>query len=213
MNWENLEEILRISEKEFEKEVEKTQIIDLIARIERFQGILKKPDLNMPSLVGSEITPRRHKLSSLLRILIATRDRKDVERYEKSKTEKEQWKDRYLENKETLRDIRYVAGSEANHLMIGDFTIDAVGLQTPTSTEFEITAVSGHRIKINLKKIISPTTLQMLIDHPLTPVFLTVEATGAYQHGKKLGYYVSGEWDQTRGIEIRAGTMIAIMKV
>jgi len=211
MNFENLEEILKISEKEFEKEVEKNQIIDLNARIEKFQSILKKPDLNMPSLIGSEITPRRKKLSAFVAILTKVRDTKEKERYELGKKEKEKWKDEYL--RDNLRDLRFITGFEAEHVMRGEFTVNTVSWTTPQSTEFEIIGVSEHKIKIDLKKIIAPTTLQMLIDHPLVPVFLVVEPTGMYQHNKKLGIWQAGTWEETRGIELKLGTMFALMKV
>lgn len=211
MNFENLEELLKISEKDFEKEAEKIIIVDLNARIEKFQGILKKNDLGIPSLIGSEVMPQRQKLSSLLHILVSVRDRKEKERYELGKKEKEQWKEQYL--REHLGDFRFITGTEAEHVMRGDFTINTVPWTAPQSTEFEIMAVSGHKIKIILKKLIAPSTLQMLIDHPLSPVYLVLEPTGAYQRGKPLGPWVSGDWDQTRGIEILQGTMIALMKV
>jgi hypothetical protein len=211
MDFENLEEILKMSEKDFEREVEKTQIIDLIARIEKFQAVLKKPDLGIHLLTGMEITPKRKKLGAFVTILTKVKDTKEKERFNQNRQTREKWRDDYL--RDNLRDIRFVAGSEAEHVMHGDFTVDAVGWQTPQSTEYEILGRSGNKIKINLKKIIAPSTLQMLIDHPLVPVFLTVEATGAYQGNRKLGYFVSSEWSETRGIEIRLGTMIALMKV
>lgn len=211
MNFENLEEILKISEKDFEKEIEKTQIIDLNARIEKFQGILKKPDLNMPSLIGSEITPRRQKLSSFVAILTKVRDAKEKERYELGKKEREKWRDDFL--RDNLRDFRFITGSQAEHIMHGDYPVNTVPWTTPQSTEYEIIGTSGNKIKINLKRIIAPTTLQILIDHPLVPVFLAVEPTGMYQHNKRLGIWQSGEWEQTRGMELRLGTMLALMKV
>jgi len=211
MNFENLEEILKISEKDFEKEIEKNQIIDLNARIEKFQGILKKPDLNMPSLIGSEITPRRKKLSAFVAILTKVRDAKEKERYELGKKEREKWKDEYL--RDNLRDLRFITGFDAEHVMRGEFTVNTVSWTTPQSTEFEIMAVSEHKIKIDLKRIIAPTTLQMLIDHPLVPVFLVVEPTGMYQNNKKLGIWQAGTWEETRGIELKLGTMLALMKV
>jgi hypothetical protein len=211
MNFEKLEELWNISKKDFENECEKILIVDLIARIEKWEGILKKNDLGMPALIGKEITPKRQKLSALLHILTSVRDRKEKERYELGKKERETWRDDYLAH--NLRDFRFIIGTEAEHVMHGDYPVNTVPWATPQSTEYEITGTSGNKIKINLKRIIAPATLQMLIDHPLVPVYLVVEPTGAYQHGKKLGYFVSGEWDQTRGIEIRLGTMFALMKV
>jgi hypothetical protein len=212
MNWENLEEILKISEKDFEKECEKNQIIDLSARIEKFQGILKKPDLNMPSLLGSEITPRRQKLSSLLHILESVRNRKEKERYELGKNEKERWKDQAL--RENLHDLRYAFGVPVDHLIHQTFTMDVIEWKKPESTEFEIDTVSGHKLKIDLRKIISPSTLQMLLAKSFSPIYLLVEQGGGYdRHGNKLGYFQSGEWDQSHGNEIRAGTTFAIMRV
>jgi hypothetical protein len=211
MNWNNNEEILKVKEGDFEKEIEKIQIVDLNSRIERNQSNLNKPDLNMPMLTGSEITPIRKKLIILQHILVSVRDRKEKERFTQNQQARETWKNDYL--RDNLREFRFITGSEAEHVMHGDFTVDTVQWATPQSTEYEITGVSGDTIKINLKRIIAPTTLQMMIDHPLVPVFLVVEASGMYQHNKKLGIWQSGEWDQTRGITFRAGTMIGIMKV
>lgn len=212
MNWENIEEILKISEKDFEKECEKTQIIDLNARIEKFQGILKKPDLNMPTLLGSEITPKRQKLSTLLHILTTTRDKKEKERYELGNKEKERWRDQAL--KENLHDLRYAFGAPVDHLIHQTFTMEVVEWQKPESTEFEIDAVSGHKLKIDLRKIISPSTLQLLLAKSFSPIYLVVEHGGGFdRHGKKLGYFQSGEWSESHGNEIRAGTTFAIMRV
>jgi hypothetical protein len=211
MNWENLQEILEISEKEFEREAEKTEIIDLNARIEKFQDVLKKPDLGITTLIGSEVTLKRKKLTTLHHILIATRDRKEKERFMQNRKLEEKWRDETLPK--VLSDLRYVVGTDAEHLMHGTFTLDAVQPKKFPSLEFEIPLVGGGKKKIDLRKAISPPILKMLMEKTFTPVYITVEPTGAYQHGKKLGYYVSGEWEQTRGIEIKMGTLIAIMKV
>lgn len=211
MNWENLEEILKIQEKDFEKEAEKTEIIDLNARIDKLLTLLNKPDLGLPTLIGSEVTLKRKKLTTLHRILIATRDRKEKERFMQNRKLEEKWRDETLPK--VLCDLRYVVGTEAEHLMHGTFTLDAVQPQKFPSIEFEIPLTSGGKKKINLKEIISPPILKMLLDRNFAPVYITIEQQGAYQHGKKLGYYVSGEWEQTRGIEIKMGTLMAIMRV
>lgn len=210
INWNNLEEVVNTPEKDVEKYAEKTQIIELNARIVRLEDISKKKDLGMDALVGSEITLERKKLLAIIGILTKARDAKEKERFSQNRQAQEKWKDNFLID--NLRDFRFISGFEAEHVRRGTFIINTVAWSTPQSTEFEIIGRSNNKIKINLKKIISPTTLQMMIDHPLVPVFLTVESTGAYQHGKRLGIWQHGEWDQTRGIEIRMGTMIAIMK-
>jgi hypothetical protein len=94
------------------------------------------------------------------------------------------------------------------------FTMDVVEWQKPDSLEFEIDAVSGHKLKIDLRKLVTPSILQMLLGKAFSPIYLVVEPSGAYdRHGKRVGYFQSGEWEATQGNELRAGTTFAIMKV
>ena len=211
MNWENLEEILKIQDKDYEKEFYQTEIVDLNARIEKIQAILSKPDLGLPTLIGSEVMQKRKRLSTIHQILIATRDRKEKERFMQNRKLEEKWRDETLPK--VLCDLRYVVGTEAEHLMHGTFTLDAVQPKKFPSLEFEIPLTSGGKKKIDLRKVISPPILKMLLERTMSSVYITVEPTGAYQHGKKLGYFVSGDWEQTRGIELRMGTLLAIMRV
>jgi hypothetical protein len=212
MNWENLDETLKMSEKEFEKEANRIEIVNLNARIEKWQAILHKPDLGMPALVGSEITPKRQKLSTLLHILVSTRDRKEKEWFDQNRQAQEKWRDDTL--RDVLHDLRCAYGTAVNHLMYGTFTLEVPDWFKPQSTEFEIDAVSGHKVKINLKKLISPSTLQMLLDKAFSPIYLVAEQGGGYdRHGKKLGYYQSEDWETAHGTEIRYGTSFAIMRV
>jgi len=212
MNWENIEEILRLSEKDFEREADKSIIVDLNARIEKIQDIMKKKDLGLSTLIGSEITPKRQKLSTLLSILVSVRDRKEKERFNQNRQAQEKWRNDTL--KDVLHDLRCAYGTSVDHLMHGTFTLEVLDWFKPESTEFEIDAVSGHKLKIDLRKIISPSTLQMLLAKSFSPIYLLVEQSGGYdRHGKKLGYFQSGEWGQSHGNEIRAGTTFAIMRV
>lgn len=212
VNWENIEELLKVKEADFEKECEKISIVDLNARIEKNQATLNKQDLNRPMLTGSEITPIRKKLSNLQHILVSVRDRKEKQRYETNKKAQEKWRDDTL--RENLHDLRFAYGMSVDHLMHNTFTMEVLDWQKPQSTEFEIDAVSGHKLKIDLRKIISPSTLQMLLAKSFSPIYLVVEQAGGYdRHGKKLGYYVSAEWDESHGNEIRLGTTFAIMRV
>jgi hypothetical protein len=214
MNFENLEELLKISEKDFEKEVEKNQIIELNARIEKFEGLLKPDHLERtwPALTGLEIGDRRKKLSAFKAILTKVRDAKEKERHNQNKQAQEEWRDHAL--KDNLHDLRYVFGMEVDHLMHGTFTMEVVNWQKTESIEFEIMAVSGHKLKIDLRKIISPSTMQMLLAKAFSPIYLLVERAGGYDRkGKPLGYYVSGEWNESHGYEIRLGTTFAVMRV
>lgn len=116
------------------------------------------------------------------------------------------------QKKETLKcqlpNIRYAYGDAVPHLMRGEYTTDVVPWETPYSFEIAV-----NKRKVDLLRLLSPVTLRHIIEHPLSPVFFEIEPAGAYQHGKKLGYYVNGEWEQSRGIEIRSGVFLAIMKV
>jgi len=211
VNWENLE-FLKVEDKEHQREADKTQIVDLNARIEKLQALNAKTDLGLSALVGTELTEKRKRLHAILHILIATRDRKEKDRYELGKKEKERWRDQAL--KENLHDLRYAFGTAADHLMHQTFTMEVLDWQKPESMEFEIDAVSGHKLKIDLRKIISPSILQMLLTKSFSPIYLLVEQGGGYdRHGKKLGYFHSGEWDESHGKEIRLGTTLAIMRV
>ena len=118
----------------------------------------------------------------------------------------EEWKKETL--KAQLPNIRFAYGDAVPHLMHGEYTQDVVAWTTPTNTEIEV-----NKRKIELLKLLSPTTVRHIIEHPLAPVFFEIESGGAYQNGRKLGYYVSGEWERTRGIEIRSSVFLAIMKV
>jgi len=212
MKWNNIEEILKVSEKAFEKEIDKLSIVELNARIEKNQAVLNKQDLNMPMLTGSEITPIRKKLSDLQHRLVSVRDRKEKERYELDKKEKEKWRDQAL--KDNLHDLRYVYGTAADHLMHGTFTMDVVNWQKPQNLEFEIDAVSGHKLKLDLRKLVTPSILDMLLGKSFSPIYMVVEQSGGYdRHGKKLGYFQSESWEETHGTEIRYGTTFAIMRV
>jgi seryl-tRNA synthetase len=110
--------------------------------------------------------------------------------------------------KQYLPKIRFVYGDAVPHLMHGEYTTDVVTWNTPTSTEIEV-----NKRKVDLLKLLSPITVRHMIEHPLSPVFFEIEPTGAYQKGKKLGYYISGEWEKTRDIEIRTGVFLALMVV
>ena len=107
-----------------------------------------------------------------------------------------------------LPNIRFAYGDAVPHLMRGEYTQDVIEWTTPTHTEIEI-----NKRKIDLLRLLSPVTVRHIIEHPMSPVFFEIEPAGAYQRGKKLGYYVSGEWEKTQGIEIRSGVFLAIMKV
>ena len=212
MNWENLEEILKSQEKDLEKEANKTQIIDLNARIEKIQNILKKPDLGLPTLIGSEVTPKRKKLSTVLNILVSVRDRKEKERFEQNQQAQEKWKNETLKN--ILHNLRCAYGTAVNHLMSGSFTMEVPDWFEPKSTQFEIQALSGHKLKIDLEKLITPSRLQRLLDKAFIPIYILVEPSGGYdRHGKRMGYFMSSEWNESHGIEIRPATTMAIMRV
>ena len=211
MNFENLEEILKIPEKEWEKEIYKMPVNLISERIEKLRSVTIKPDLGMPLLISSEREPKRKKLLTIQHLLESIRDKKLKEEFDQHRKLEEKWRDETLPK--VLSDLRYVVGTDAEHLMHGTFTLDAVQPQKFPSLEFEIPLVGGGKKKIDLRKVISAPILKMLMEKTFTPVYITVEPTGAYQHGKKVGYYVSGEWEQTRGIEIKMGTLMAIMRV
>jgi hypothetical protein len=186
--------------------------INLISeRIEKLRNVTIKPDLGMPLLISSEREPKRKKLLTIQHILESIRDKKLKEEFDQNRKTQEKWRDETLPT--VLSDLRYVVGTDAEHLMHGTFTLDAVQPKKFPSLEFEIPLVGGGKKKINLKQIISPPILKMLLERTMSSVYITIEPQGAYQHGKKLNYWVSGEWDQTRGIELHMGTLMAIMRV
>jgi len=212
VNWNDLEEILRTPEKEIEREAEKTQIIDLIARIDKLQAILKKPDLGLSTLVGSEVTPRRQKLSSFVAILTKVKEAKEKERFNQNRQAKEKWRDQAL--KDNLHDLRYAFGTSVDHLMHQRFTMEVVEWKKPESTEFEIDAVSGHKIKIDLRKLVSPSLLEMLLGKAFSPVYLVVQQGGGYdRHGKRVGIWQPDDWKTSHETEIRYGTTFVLMRV
>ena len=212
MNWENLEKILEMKDDDFEKEANKIQIIDSNARIEKFEAILKKSDLGMSTLIGSEITPKRHKLSAFVAILKKVRDAKEKERFNQNRQAREKWRDDTL--KIMLHDMRIIYGTSADRLMHSLITMDVPDWLKVESLEFDIDGVSGHKIKIDLKKIVSPSTLEMLLAKSFSPIYLVVERSGGYdRHGKKLGYFQKDDWMESQGNEIRYGTTLAIMRV
>jgi hypothetical protein len=211
MEWNDIEEILKIPEKEREKEIYKMPVNLISERIEKLRNVTIKPDLGMPLLVSSEREPKRKKLLTIQHLLESIRDKKLKEEFDQNRKTQEKWRDETLPK--VLCDLRYVVGTDAEHLMHGTFTLDAVQPKKFPSLEFEIPLTSGGKKKIDLRKVISPPILKMLLERTMSSVYITIEPTGAYQHGKKLGYFVSGEWDQTRGIELRMGTLMAIMRV
>ena len=211
MEWENLEEILKIPEKDWEKEIYKMPVNLISERIEKIRAVTVKPDLGMPLLIAEEREPKRKKLLAIQHILESVRDRRLKEAFQQDRKRQEAWRDETLPK--ILCDLRYVVGSDAEHLMHGTFTLDAVQPKKPEDLEFEIKLLSGNTRKINLKQLITPPILKMLMERTMSPVYITLEQTGAYQHGKKLGYFQSGEWEGTRGIEIKSGTLMAIMRV
>jgi hypothetical protein len=211
MEWNDIEEILKIPEKEWEKEIYKMPVNMISERIEKLRNVTIKPDLGMPLLIASEREPKRKQLLTIQHLLESIRDKKLKEDFMQDRKLAEKWRDETLPK--VLGDLRYVVGTDAEHLMHGTFTLDAVQPKKFPSLEFEIPLTSGGKKKIDLRKVISPPILKMLLERTMSSVYITVEPTGAYQHGKKLGYFVSGEWDQTRGIELRMGTLLAIMRV
>jgi hypothetical protein len=212
MEWNDIEEILKIPERDWEKEIYKMPVNLIGERIEKLRSVTIKPDLGMPLLVSSEREPKRKKLLAIQHLLESIRDKKLKEEFDQNRKTQEKWRDETL--KENLPDIRYAVGSSVEHLRHGTLSMDVVEWIKPQSTEFEITTISGHKTKINLQKIITPSTLKILLEKAFTPVYVTIEAQGGYdRHGKRMGYYMSPEWDETHGIEIRMGTTMAIMRV
>jgi len=140
--------------------------------------------------------------NKILKQIEEIRGKRDVE----NKKLEEQHKTETL--KAQLTNIRFAYGDAVPHLMRGEYTQDVIEWTTPTHTEIEI-----NKRKIDLLRLLSPVTVRHIIEHPMSPVFFEIEPAGAYQHGKKLGYYVNREWETTRGIEIRSGVFLAIMKV
>ena len=161
---------------------------------------------------AEQFEPDKRKLiderGKVLKKIEEIRTKRDAE---KKKGEEEQKNDYVRDN---LREFRYVVGSEAENLMRGNFTVDVVGWQTPQSTEFEIMTVSGHKLKIDLKKLISPPSLNALNAKAFSPIYLIAEPSGAYQKGKRIGIWNNtGDWQASRGIEYKPQTIIAIMRV
>lgn len=140
--------------------------------------------------------------NKVLKQIEEIRTKRDAE----NKKLEEEWKKETLKHR--LPNIRFAYGDAVPHLMRGEYTTDVIRWETPASTEIQI----GKR-KIDLLRLLSPVTVRHIIEHPMLPVFFEIEPAGAYQHGKKLGYYVNREWETTRGIEIRSGIFLAIMKV
>jgi hypothetical protein len=174
-------------ESELENLFKKEQELFYRAQAEQFQPDKRK------------FNEERNKILKRIEEIRTKRDSENKKLEEQQKTET---------IKHYLPKIRFVYGDAVPHLMHGEYTTDVVPWETPTSTEIQI----GKR-KIDLLKFLSPTTVRRIIEHPLSPIFFEVEPAGAYQKGKKLGYYISGEWEKTRNIEIRSGVFLALMVV
>jgi len=173
---------------------------------DELENLVKKEQELLYRSKAEEFMPDKRRYieerSKILTQIEEIRGKRDVE----NKKLEEQHKTETI--KAQLPNIRFAYGDAVPHLMHGEFTTDVVSWETPRSTEIQI----GKR-KVDLLRLLSPTTVRHLIEHPMSPVFFEIEPAGAYQHGKKLGYYVNREWETTRGIEIRSGVFLAIMKV
>jgi hypothetical protein len=155
---------------------------------------------------AEQFEPDKRKLieerNRVLKKIEEIRTKMDAER----KKEAEEWKKETV--KAQLPNFRYAYGDAVPHLMRGEYTPDVVAWTTPTNIEIEV-----NKRRIDLLKLLSPTTVRHLIEHPMSAVFFEIEPAGAYQNGKKRGTWHSGEWEKTRGIEIRSGVFLALMKV
>ena len=174
-------------ESELENLVKKEQELFYRAKAEEYQPDKRK------------FIEERNKILKRIEEIRTKRDAENKKLAEQQKTET---------IKHYLPKIRFVYGDAVPHLMRGEYTTDVVTWNTPTSTEIEV-----NKRKVDLLKLLSPITVRHMIEHPLSPVFFEVEPAGAYQKGKKLGYYISGEWEKTRDIEIRSGVFLALMVV
>jgi hypothetical protein len=155
---------------------------------------------------AEEYQPDKRKLieerGKVLTKIKEIRVKMDVER----RKGEEEWKRETV--KAQLPNFRFAFGDAVPHLMHGEYTQDVLAWTVPTNTEIEV-----NKRKVDLLKLLSPVTVRHLIDHPLSPVFFELEVGGAFQSGKRLGYYVSGEWEKTRGITIKSSLFLALMKV
>lgn len=173
---------------------------------DELENLVKKEQELFYRSKAEEYQPDKRKLieerSKVLKKIEEIRTKRDLE----NKKLEEQQKTETI--KQYLPKFRYAYGDAVPHLMHGEYTLDVVPMETPTSTEIKI----GNR-KVDLIRLLSPVTVRHIIEHPMSPVFFEIEPAGAYQHGKKLGYYVDGTWENSRGIEIRQGVFLALMVV
>jgi hypothetical protein len=179
--------------------MEKSEIENLNELVHREQELLYRSKAE-----GYEPDKRRfiEERGKVLKQIEEIRTKRDLE----CKKLEEQQKTETI--KQYLPKFRYAYGDAVPHLMHGEYTTDVVPWETPASIEIQI----GKR-KLDLVKLLSPVTVRHIIEHPLAPVFFEIEKGGAYQNGRKLGYYVDGTWEKSRGIEIRSGVFLAIMVV
>jgi len=184
------------------------------SELENLNQLVKKEQELFYRMQAAQYMPDKHRFaeerSKVLKQIEHIRAKRDAER----KKGEEEEKNEYIRHNH--RNFRCVIGSAAEHLMHGTFTLDVVASEmlTPQSTEFEIVAVSGNKIKIDLLKLLSPSSLNMLIAKAFSPIYFVVEPSGAYQRGKRLGIWNnSGDWEASRGIQYKPQTVIAILRV
>jgi len=179
---------------------------------DELENLVKKEQELLYRSKAEEYQPDKRKLieerGKILKKIEEIRTKRDAE---KKKLE-EEWRDKAF--KENLCDFRYAHGTNVDHVLHGILTLELLEWLKLEGMEFEIIGVSGHKLKIDLRKLITPSLLRMLLGKPLAPIYFVVEAGGGYdRHGKKLGVWQSGDWEQSHGNEIRAGTTFAIMRV
>ena len=204
MDWNNIDEIIL---KFQEKELEQIPLNVIIERIEKVRTTTMKPDLGMPLLITSEREPKRKKLFVILHTMEAIRDKKQIEQDNEDATKKEVWKAETL--KTQLPNIRFAYGTEIEHLLHQDYTIDVIHWETPISTEIMV-----DKRKVDLLKTITPQILNMIMEKPFSPVYFTLQPAGIFRKGELQGAWYDGmDYTRSRNDVYKPRLLLAVMRV
>jgi hypothetical protein len=203
------EELLKISESDFQKMIQKEPL-----------EILRDRELRMESVVREFAKMPHHqaKIRELKLKLTQEIAKRDVElRKEQQKIENQQTEKIAKEHIFDFRDVRYSISSMVRSLMA--LGVEKVPLNTlqwniPTDTTLEIRTASGNKGKFDFTKI--PLSLwKTILEQPFTPIYLTLESMGMHDKKNKPIPIWSDQSDYSKVAQQRPhpSTVIAIMRV
>jgi hypothetical protein len=214
----NPKELLNISEKDFEKEYEKAQIIDIDAELNAIQTATRKDDLGLPLLTGYERTAIKKKLRALQLILTDIKTTKLEEETQQIKKQGAQYSEQAAKRHVFIdKDVRYCYDDIIVTMQFQGtrkIPLDAVQFITATSTEIAIPCQSKRNRKFDLTKI-PAQYWRMLEQHKMTPIFFTIERSGMLDKKGNLIPYWSNQkdYDAVVGQRQISPTVLALMVV